>query len=124
MIPFYKVIADLEILTKDTLKVAVGKKNIAYPFITADRRFFSMMDNNGRDREGSISFAITRFLRKTVCMAIAWTKTAVFKLFEGWINFRKIQDGMILFSLFLTDLLIHTTLLRGCLISWKVNVSR
>lgn len=96
------IIADLEILTKDTLKVTVGKKNIAYPFTTADRWFFSMMDNNGGDRKGSIGFAITQFLRKTVCMTIAWTEITVFKLFESQTYFRKIQDGMILFSLFLT----------------------
>jgi len=105
MIPFYSVIADLEILTEDTLKVTVGKKNIAYPIATAYRGFFSMMDNDRGYRKGSIAFAITQFLRKTVCMTIAWTEIAVFKLFEVGINFRKIQAGMILFSLFLAVLL-------------------
>ena len=102
MIPFYTIVTDLEILTKDTLKVTVGKKNIAYAFTTADRRFFPMMNKDGRDRKGKIRFAPTQFIRETVRMAVSWAQSAIIKFFEICLKVGEIQDGMILFSLFLT----------------------
>ena len=45
------IIADLMILTINTLKITMSKENIAYPFTAADYRFFALVYANGGNIE-------------------------------------------------------------------------
>jgi len=77
-----RIVTDLIILAIDTLQVAVGKKDVAYPTRTTDNGFFSMMKTDGGNAEASPGFAISQRFRESVGMTIPWTKSAIVEGFQ------------------------------------------
>jgi hypothetical protein len=64
------------ILAIDTLQVTMGKKNVADAFIAGNYRLFTLMNENGRDAERSISLAIAELRGKPVGIAFSRTYPA------------------------------------------------
>jgi hypothetical protein len=72
------IIANLMILAKYTLQIAMVKENITNAMRAANQWFFAFMIDNRVNVVARIRFTITQFVRKTVSIAIAGTKIAFF----------------------------------------------
>lgn len=84
--PADAVIADLMILAVDTLQVAVGEKNIADPFRSADDRFFTPVNADTGDVESGITPAKTIFILQAVNMAITRAPGAILQHLQRILN--------------------------------------
>jgi hypothetical protein len=71
-----RVPADLVILAKQTLQVAVRKKNITDPLLSADNGFFSVVNAYRGDSIRGIAFTEACSACVPVCSAHTWTKAA------------------------------------------------
>jgi len=76
------VVADLIILAIDTLKIAVGKKNIAYTLGTAYGWFFSGMNADGSNVERVVSFTKPFSFIMPVYMTIMWAIGTIIEMFH------------------------------------------
>jgi hypothetical protein len=63
------VVADLPVLAKHALEVAIGKKNIADPFAPANDRLFTPVNDNRRYAEFRSRLAISSPGRESVGIA-------------------------------------------------------
>jgi hypothetical protein len=73
------IVADLVILTKNALQVAMVKKYIANAVGAADQGLFAFVIDDGIYVIMMIRFAIAQFIRITVGLAIARTESTIFK---------------------------------------------
>ena len=67
------IVADLVILAKDTLQIAVGEKDIANPMFTADNRFLAPVDADGGYAELRTAPAITGLTVEPVDVTVSRT---------------------------------------------------
>ncbi|MDY6912430.1 MAG: hypothetical protein SVM79_08755 [Chloroflexota bacterium] len=71
------VATDLIVLAKNTLHIAVGKKEVTYPVWTGDYRLLATVGENGTDAESGTTPAVAKFICGTFAVAIPGATDAI-----------------------------------------------
>jgi hypothetical protein len=67
------------VLTVNTLKVAVGKEDVAYSFLATYSWFFTPVYADGRDIKRIIAFAVPGSVFQPVRVTVSWAEATILK---------------------------------------------